>query len=81
MKSLLWLCRRGMKELDLMMLDYLHHDYPHATEEQQSAFRQLLQHQDPYILDLLFERQKSEEAHLNQLIDYLRDKAINSKND
>lgn len=76
-KRLFWLCRRGMKELDLMCLDYFQNDYPNASPEQKSAFETLLNFQDPYIVDLLFERIKDDDAEIMKLIDYLRNKSLN----
>lgn len=68
-----WLCRRGMKELDLLMEGYLQHDYPHAEAPRQVAFEKLLSYQDPLILDLLFGRERDDDAQVQALIDVLRD--------
>jgi antitoxin CptB len=42
-----WRCRRGMKELDLLLEAYLRHRYPHAPDAEQRAFEQLLEQPDP----------------------------------
>jgi antitoxin CptB len=42
-----WRCRRGMKELDLLLEAYLRHRYPHAPGEEQRAFERLLEQPDP----------------------------------
>lgn len=68
-----WLCRRGMKELDLLMESYLQNDYPHADEARKAAFEKLLTYQDPLILDLLFARERDADAQVQALIDVLRD--------
>lgn len=34
--KLRWRCRRGMKELDLLVLGYLDHHYPTASAEESS---------------------------------------------
>ena len=41
-----WLCRRGMKELDLLMDGYLEEEYAQASAEDQRAFVTLLEYQD-----------------------------------
>ena len=68
-----WLCRRGMKELDLLMESYLQQDYPQASNARQAAFEKLLGYQDPLILDLLFGRERDADAEVQALIDILRD--------
>lgn len=48
--QLRWMCRRGMKELDVLATRYLAQDYPTAPAEQQAAFVSLLQQvEDPDI--------------------------------
>jgi len=43
MSRLRWLCRRGMKELDVVMQRYLENSYETATAAEQERFRELLQ--------------------------------------
>jgi antitoxin CptB len=42
-----WRCRRGMKELDLLLEAYLCHRYPQAPVQEQRAFERLLEQPDP----------------------------------
>lgn len=49
-RRLRWLCRRGMKELDLLLLGYLDRRYAGAPAGEQAAFVRLLSMQDPDIL-------------------------------
>lgn len=51
-----WLCRRGMKELDVLLERYLERDYPQATDAERIAFRELLECQDPVLWDYVMER-------------------------
>lgn len=67
-----WLCRRGMKELDLLMESYLEEDYPQASAEDRRAFETLLEYQDPLILDLLFARTQDPDPAIQSLIERLR---------
>ena len=50
--QLRWRCRRGMKELDLLLTRYVDERYRHAPPDEQRAFRQLLELQDPLLYDL-----------------------------
>jgi antitoxin CptB len=47
--KLRWRCRRGMKELDLLLLRYVEEQYGEATSAHQEAFRALLEAPDPVI--------------------------------
>ena len=51
-----WLCRRGMKELDLVMTRYLENYYEKVSTEEQAEFRQLLELQDPDLYALILGR-------------------------
>jgi antitoxin CptB len=44
-----WHCRRGMKELDILLARYLDEQFGTASLEEQEAFRRLLEIQDPVI--------------------------------
>jgi antitoxin CptB len=44
-----WRCRRGMKELDILLTRYLDERYCTAATEEREAFRYLLEMQDPLI--------------------------------
>ena len=44
-----WRCRRGMRELDILLTRYLDQRYGSAPTEEQDAFRGLLEIQDPVI--------------------------------
>ncbi|MDH4106698.1 MAG: succinate dehydrogenase assembly factor 2 [Gammaproteobacteria bacterium] len=42
-----WQCRRGMRELDELLLRYFECIYPASDEDEKSAFRELLALSDP----------------------------------
>ena len=48
-RRLLWHCRRGMKELDVLLSRYATQRYPAASAAQQRAFEAFLELQDPEI--------------------------------
>ena len=48
-----WLCRRGMKELDELLLRFIERDFDAAPESEQRAFAALLEHQDPELYALV----------------------------
>ncbi len=62
-----WLCRRGMKELDVVMTTYLESNYAIASEAEKAGFKELLEMPDPDLYALLLGKQTSS----NQIIDSL----------
>jgi antitoxin CptB len=44
-----WRCRRGMRELDVVLQRYLESRYPWAPAAEQQAFESLLELQDPQL--------------------------------
>jgi len=56
--KLYWRCRRGMKELDLVMLRYLDHHYDAAPESERQAFIAMLDVQDPELWAWLTGRER-----------------------
>lgn len=44
-----WRCRRGMKELDLLLVRYLRGRYALATADERAAFAEFLELPDPDI--------------------------------
>jgi len=51
--KLRWRCRRGSKELDLLLLRYLENGYPRADAREQQRFAELLQMDDYQLSKLL----------------------------
>lgn len=54
-----WRCRRGMRELDVMLTRYLDEYYAESAVDEQAAFRGLLEEADPELLLLLMGRSEA----------------------
>jgi antitoxin CptB len=67
-EQLKWQCRRGTKELDLILTRYLEDHYPLANSHQQIAFKQLLLLEDPILSDLIMGSRQAETPHQHRLI-------------
>lgn len=52
-----WRCRRGMRELDVVMQRYLELRYGAATAAERLAFESLVEQQDPLLLAYLMGRE------------------------
>lgn len=48
--KLRWQCRRGCKELDLLLTDYLDNRYPQADDKEKALFKQMLTWEDAQLL-------------------------------
>ena len=72
MSRLHWLCRRGMKELDIVLGAYLERHYAEAAAEEQARFRALLEMPDPDLYELLLGRDSSGDPGVDALLEFLR---------
>ncbi len=69
-----WQCRRGMLELDLVLLNFLDKGYVDLSKEERQNFSYLLQHEDPVLWDWLILGHAVNEKELKLLVDKIRDK-------
>lgn len=67
-----WLCRRGTRELDLMLSRYLDHCWDGAPESERQAFERLLQMQDPELFALLTGRGEAPDQELADVVERIR---------
>jgi antitoxin CptB len=63
-----WRCRRGMKELDILLARYMDERFSTASAQEQEAFRGLLEIQDPVIYAYCLGQERPPE-HLAVLIE------------
>lgn len=71
-KQLRWRCRRGTRELDLILLQYLDNRYLFADKQQQLAFQQLLTLEDIELMAYLLADQQPTDSNLLTVINSLR---------
>ena len=72
MSRLRWRCRRGTKELDIVMNRYLQERYETASAEEQASFNALLDIEDPIIFDWLMDKNQAEDVNLKALVEILK---------
>jgi antitoxin CptB len=70
--KLRWRCRRGMKELDVLLLRYLEQCYDSASKEEQRIFADLLELQDPQLFGYIIGRETPTDAAIDNVIEKLR---------
>jgi antitoxin CptB len=69
LQKLAWRCRRGTKELDVLMQKYLNNYYQTASLELQRAFERMVTMQDPELYDLLVGRKECDDQNINKVIE------------
>ncbi|TAM11259.1 MAG: succinate dehydrogenase assembly factor 2 [Nevskiaceae bacterium] len=67
-----WHCRRGMKELDVLLERYLGSRYAQAPAVERETFKQLLEVDDPTLWHWLSGAGPVEDPRFNALVERLR---------
>jgi antitoxin CptB len=67
--KLRWRCRRGMKELDVLLLRYVEEQFCGASSAHQEAFKALLDAPDPLIYAYCLGQEQPPTAILSSLIE------------
>jgi antitoxin CptB len=67
-----WQCRRGMKELDVVLLRWLERDFVAADAAQRAAFAALLRLEDDVLWKLLLGRERTGDEAMDALLERLR---------
>ncbi|ODS61539.1 MULTISPECIES: succinate dehydrogenase assembly factor 2 [unclassified Arenimonas] len=73
LKRLRWRCRRGMRELDQLMLRYLDGRWPAADEAERAQFLRLLDTEDDKLWRWFMGRERPEDAGLASIVDTILD--------
>lgn len=72
-RRLLWRCRRGMKELDVLLERYVRSRLSNASSEERQTLTQLLELPDPLLADYLFGHTPASEPHMARLVAAIQD--------
>ena len=67
-KSLRWRCRRGMRELDLLLTRWLDQSYEEADASQRATFVKLLACEDDQLWRWFIGREKPDAQDLDELV-------------
>lgn len=67
--ELQWRCRRGMKELDLLLAGWLERGWPAADAVRRAAFLRLLDETDSQLADWLLRGHRPQDPPLAALLD------------
>ena len=67
-----WKCRRGMLELDLVLLPFLDHHYEGLSDQKKIIFERLLEEQDPVLQSWFMHQVVPQDNELAAMVDYIR---------
>ena len=63
-----WRCRRGMRELDQLMLRYLDREWPTASDAERAVFLRLLDCEDDKLWRWFMGRERPEAGDIHALV-------------
>jgi len=65
---LVWRCRRGMKELDLVLMHYLRGRWPAAAADEREQFERILELPDPTLAAYLMGREIAPDPRMQAVL-------------
>lgn len=72
-KHLRWACRRGMLELDLILLPFLENIVPDMSDEEQHLFEKLLECEDQDMFGWFLHRLEPEDPEILRMVNIVRE--------
>lgn len=67
-----WRCRRGMKELDVLLSGFLETKYDNLSDERKRAFASLLDCEDPDLYAWMVGQQAAPTVELRDVVEFIR---------
>ena len=66
--KLLWRCRRGVKELDVIFTRFVEAEYDELSDAQRAAFQRLITYEDPTILRFVLGQDVPEDKEVAEIV-------------
>jgi len=70
--QLVWRCRRGVRELDVLFGRYLEVEYEKLDNAEKKIFERFLDVQDPIIMDWIFAKAVPQDSSFEPIIQQIR---------
>lgn len=71
LKRLYWHCRRGMLELDVLLMPFVQEVYPSLDEQDQERFKKLLICEDQDMFGWFMQRDEPEDPDLKKIVNMI----------
>ena len=68
-KKILWQCRRGLWELDAILIPFVEENFNDLDTNNQKLFKELLSYEDIEIFDFLVNQKEPSDKRMKQLLD------------
>ena len=79
-KKILWQCRRGLWELDIILLPFVEKEFTNLNKQDQLLFQQLLKYEDIELFDIFVNKIEPQESQFINLIHLILDKHMKKYN-
>ena len=76
-KKILWQCRRGLWELDAILIPFVEQNFDDLDISNQNLFKELLSYEDVEIFDLLVNKKEPIDLSIKPLLDIIIASHIN----
>ena len=80
-KKILWQCRRGLWELDIILLPFVEKEFTNLKKQDQLLFQQLLKYEDIELFDIFVNKIEPQENQFIDLIQLILDKHMKNLNE
>ena len=70
-KKILWQCRRGLWELDAILIPFVERRFDELDLDNKGLFKELLSYEDIEIFDLLVNKKDPKDTRMKQLVDLI----------
>ena len=79
-KKILWQCRRGLWELDIILLPFVEKEFTNLNKQDQLLFQQLLKYEDIELFDIFVNKIEPQESKFINLIHLILDEHMKNHN-
>ena len=80
-KKILWQCRRGLWELDQILLPFVENDFENLNQEEQLLFQKLLKQEDIELFDIFVNKIVPKDNETKDLTDLIIDKHMENQHE
>ena len=70
-KKILWQCRRGLWELDAILIPFVEENFDDLDSDNQNLFKELLSYEDVEVFDLLVNQKEPIDENIKPLVDII----------
>ena len=77
----MWQCRRGLWELDIILLPFVEKEFTNLNKQDQLLFQQLLKYEDIELFDIFVNKIEPHESQFINLIQLILDKHMKNHNE